>query len=313
MNYRGPLPKIVYYGLVILLLAALVLLFYAERRQSMEYSAYHDKKEAGSSSEITASSEAEDAEEKTTEADPAQEAATDASEDVTASEDTSAAEETTEAAETASAANADKVYESLSAALKEALPGIICIGDEGMAGNEAGSLPDLLAPAVNDSLLGNVKQELSDSSSSQDVNTLDIPLVNMGIAGEDLPAIVTSVKDKEAEGLGSYVPVFFFEGNSGMSAQSLIEAIDDIRSVYKSDQYVLVASTYSGSRWDDALTEAYGDHYILNETHLPDMTEEDFKNITDKVYESLNNQGTFDNVRKAVTDAESDIEKSETP
>ena len=67
--------------------------------------------------------------------------------------------------------------------------------------------------------------------------------------------------------------------------------------------YVLICTAEEGSDLDIALQEAFGDNYIRNDTYAYEMSEESYKSLAEKVFEKLDGQGCFDEVKKQTLDA----------
>lgn len=63
-------------------------------------------------------------------------------------------------------------------------------------------------------------------------------------------------------------------------------------------RYVVICTADEDSELDDALREAFGEHYIRSNTYASDMTEDSYKELAQKVYDKLDSQGCFNAVKK---------------
>ena len=68
--------------------------------------------------------------------------------------------------------------------------------------------------------------------------------------------------------------------------------------------FVIICTTQEGSELDEALSEAFGDRYIRNDTARDHMTGEDYDLLADRVLEQLDRQGYFKGFNEAVRKAE---------
>ena len=71
-----------------------------------------------------------------------------------------------------------------------------------------------------------------------------------------------------------------------------------------SGAFVIICTTQEGSELDEALSEAFGDRYIRNDTARDHMTGEDYDLLADRVLEQLDRQGYFKGFNEAVRKAE---------
>ena len=71
-----------------------------------------------------------------------------------------------------------------------------------------------------------------------------------------------------------------------------------------SGAFVIICTTQEGSELDEALSGAFGDRYIRNDTARDNMTAEDYDLLADQVLEQLDRQGYFKGFNEAVRKAE---------
>ena len=65
--------------------------------------------------------------------------------------------------------------------------------------------------------------------------------------------------------------------------------------------FVVICTTEQGSELDSALAEAFGSRYIRNQAATAEMTEKSYKELAQQVYDALNEQGCFDEIRGKIT------------
>lgn len=121
----------------------------------------------------------------------------------------------------------------------------------------------------------------------------------------------SAIKLDCAEKYRDHTPILMVEdgGEAGFDA-SRINDLQEILIRHNSvgnldeDIYVVVCATEEGSEADDKLSELFGDHYLRAEPDIDEMTEDDHAELTDRIYDCLDEQGKFDKVREAVEEAE---------
>ena len=113
------------------------------------------------------------------------------------------------------------------------------------------------------------------------------------------------------------IPIFFFEDNTVDTVGSVDEFVSDLKSLVQryteikeedgesSEElpYVVVCTTDEESELDESLKEAFGDHYIRNDTYADEMTEDGYKELAQKVYANLDGQGCFDEMKSQIEKA----------
>ena len=126
--------------------------------------------------------------------------------------------------------------------------------------------------------------------------------------------------DVEIESATKYignVPVFFFEDDSVDTVDSLDEFVEDLESLVqrytKIEEedgeasgelpYVVVCTVEEESELDERLKEIFGDRYIRNDTYASEMTEDDYKDLAQKVYANFDGQGCFDEMKETIQKA----------
>ena len=126
-----------------------------------------------------------------------------------------------------------------------------------------------------------------------------------------------------AKYLGS-IPIFFFEDNSVDTVDSADEFVDDLERLVQryteiededgesSEElpYVVICTVDEDSELDDSLKEAFDDHYIRHDTYVDEMTEEGYKELAQKVYEKLDEQGCFDEMRGKIAKATEELKSA---
>lgn len=110
-----------------------------------------------------------------------------------------------------------------------------------------------------------------------------------------------------------YTPIIMFEddGEAGFDISHIGELEGILKRHYTvkgfNDQgsyYVVVCATESGSDMDAELRKRFGDHYLREEPDIDDMTEEEYDKLASRIYDCLDSQGRFEQVRDAVEEAE---------
>ena len=126
--------------------------------------------------------------------------------------------------------------------------------------------------------------------------------------------------DIEIESATKYIgniPVFFFEDDSMDTVDSMDEFVEDMESLVQrytkieeedgetSDElpYVVVCTAEEESELDERLKEIFGDRYIRNDTYASEMTEDDYKDLAQKVYANFDGQGCFDEMKETIEKA----------
>jgi hypothetical protein len=65
--------------------------------------------------------------------------------------------------------------------------------------------------------------------------------------------------------------------------------------------FVVICTTEQGSELDNAMADAFGSRYIRNQAVTAEMTEKSYKELAQQVYDTLNAQGCFDEIRGKIT------------
>lgn len=120
----------------------------------------------------------------------------------------------------------------------------------------------------------------------------------------------TEVELESAEKYLGEVPIFFFENDSGRSIDGFVSDVENLVNRYADTEgdededeisyelpYVVVFTTDEGSDMDRAMSEAFKSHYIRNDGYAAEMTEKTYNELAQKVYENLDVQGCFDEVK----------------
>ena len=67
--------------------------------------------------------------------------------------------------------------------------------------------------------------------------------------------------------------------------------------------FVVICTAEEDSDLDRALTEAFGDRYIRNDTYAYEMSEDSYRKLAEKVFDNLESQGCFDDVKRQTESA----------
>ena len=115
------------------------------------------------------------------------------------------------------------------------------------------------------------------------------------------------------------VPIFFFENNAGRSADGFVSDVKNLAIRYadlndeKSENindsetsydlpFVVICTTDTGSDVDKAMSDAFGDRYIRNDSSAVEMNEQAYRKLAQEVYENLDAQGCFDEVKGKIAE-----------
>ena len=109
------------------------------------------------------------------------------------------------------------------------------------------------------------------------------------------------------------IPIFFFENDTGRSVEGFVSDVEDLVDRYADTEddeeeeesnydlpFVVIFSTDEGSDIDKAMSEAFGNRYIRNEGTYMEMTDRTYKKLAQKVYENLDEQGCFNEVKEKI-------------
>ena len=131
---------------------------------------------------------------------------------------------------------------------------------------------------------------------------------------------VESGTDVEIESATKYigcVPIFFFENSAGRSTDRFVSDVMDLAIRYadsggeKSEDnsgimydlpFVVICTTDEGSDIDRAMSDAFGDRYIRNESSTAEMNELAYRKLAQEVYENLDAQGCFDEAKGSIAE-----------
>ena len=115
----------------------------------------------------------------------------------------------------------------------------------------------------------------------------------------------TPIYTEGAEKYLSSIPVLFFAEDPDTPKRDFCNYMREIVSRYGDHQsFALIVTTDEDSIWNQVLTENFGDQYIQNTIDFAEMTESDFTDLAQKVYEVLDAQGVFEAVKAAVSVAQ---------
>lgn len=114
----------------------------------------------------------------------------------------------------------------------------------------------------------------------------------------------TIVETESANPYRSYSPILFFSEYDSVTADQFIACMQEIIALY-GDQthYIVICFTKEGSEWDQALLQAFGNQYILQEKRAEDMTDGDCDALAAHIFSVLSSQGAFDAAQETVDTA----------
>ena len=127
----------------------------------------------------------------------------------------------------------------------------------------------------------------------------------------------TAVEIESATKYIGDVPIFFFENIAGRSADGFVSDVqnlairyahldnkgsgDDDESVISYNlPFVVICTTDTGSDIDNAMSDAFGNRYIRNESSSAEMNEQAYRKLAQEVYENLDAQGCFDEAKEKI-------------
>ena len=130
----------------------------------------------------------------------------------------------------------------------------------------------------------------------------------------------TAIKTEAAEKYLGDIPILFFEDDTADSVDSVDEFVSDLERLVQrytepeeddesSEEltYVVICTVDEESELNDALTEAFGDHYIRHDVYAYEMTEDDYEELARKVYANLDGQGCFNEMREEIAKAAEEL------
>lgn len=151
----------------------------------------------------------------------------------------------------------------------------------------------------------------------------------------------TEVELESATSFLGDIPIFFFENNSGQSVDSFMNDLKKLVIRYASsssmkknkkdeDQednndnkseneqdvidettydlpYIVICRTKEGSDLDNALKNEFGDNYIRNDQYLNEMYVNAFNSLTKNVYDILDKQGCFTDIKGKIMNAVEEV------
>ena len=123
----------------------------------------------------------------------------------------------------------------------------------------------------------------------------------------------TEVEIESASMYIGEIPIFFFENETGRSTEGFVSDVQALVNRYADTEdsedeaedtydlpFVVVFTTDEGSDMDRAMGNAFGSRYIRNDEYSSTMTDRTFKKLAQQVYENLDSQGCFDNVKEKI-------------
>ena len=122
-------------------------------------------------------------------------------------------------------------------------------------------------------------------------------------AAENIPAEDNPAEDNPAEGIsaeGSTLTEAAPEAATTGAADNSI-AKETEPSITRA--FVVICTAEEDSDLDEALREAFGDRYIRNDTYAYEMSEDSYRKLAEKVFDNLEEQGCFDDVKRQTESA----------
>lgn len=141
---------------------------------------------------------------------------------------------------------------------------------------------------------------------------------------------VNSRTEVEIESATKYlgdIPIFFFEDSSGVSVDTFVDQVEQLvdRYAYLEDKqdddstsdssteniestekaaydlpFVVICTTMEDSDLDKAMGKRFEDHYIRNDIYYNEMTDRTYKKLAQQVYDNLDAQGCFTDVKSQI-------------
>lgn len=135
----------------------------------------------------------------------------------------------------------------------------------------------------------------------------------------------TAIEIESATKYIGNIPIFFFEDDTVDTVDSGDEFVSDLERLVQryteieeegSDSseelpYVVICTVDEESELDASLKEAFGDHYIRHGIYADEMTEDDYKELAQKVYANLDGQGCFDEMKSQIEKAVEELKTAE--
>ena len=118
------------------------------------------------------------------------------------------------------------------------------------------------------------------------------------------------------------IPIFFFENDSGRSVDGLVSDMEKLVIRYANAEpdeedseeeeteqtitsynrpFVVICTTPENSSLDKALTGKFGTRYIRNDSYSNEMTDRMYKKLAQKVYDNLDQQGCFTDIKGKIS------------
>ena len=122
-------------------------------------------------------------------------------------------------------------------------------------------------------------------------------------AAENIPVEDNPAEDNPAEGIsveGSTLTEAAPEAATTGAADNSI-AKETEPSITRA--FVVICTAEEDSDLDEALREAFGDRYIRNDTYAYEMSEDSYRKLAEKVFDNLEEQGCFDDVKRQTESA----------
>lgn len=306
---------------------------------------------------------------------------------------------------------ASSTYEDLVSRLQ--LNSFVFWGDNEMAGNEEGSLPQTFGEVANGELLALISEPFGEVIAQEKQAVPSMPINNMGAANEGMGEIMTragadelevgewvliseerepvnivlrngsigsilhfaqqkgtdfgkveisGVKGVLTKGEGEYdgdhprfafvrnragdsfqvglgtdveiesatkyignIPVFFFGDDTVDTVDSVNDFVNDLERLVQryteveiegsnhSEElpYVVICTVDEESELDESLKKVFGDHYIRNDTYADEMSLEEYKELAQKAYANLDEQGCFDEMKETIAKAVEELNAAE--
>ena len=122
----------------------------------------------------------------------------------------------------------------------------------------------------------------------------------------------TEVEIESASMYIGEIPVFFFENETGRSADGFVSDVQKLVDRYANSEeddeeedtydlpFVVIFTTSEGSEMDKAMGNAFGNRYIRNDKYATEMTDRTYRKLAQQVYENLDSQGCFESVKEKI-------------
>lgn len=145
--------------------------------------------------------------------------------------------------------------------------------------------------------LGKVKGHFFKGSQSYDKSHSNLAFARDAEGDSALIEEGTVVHTASAEDYQNYLPVIFLQDQGDTASSDLVDGIRAIASRYPGKHYAVLLVASPDSEADQMCGKQFKDHYIRVDQAPEDMKQEDYQELAVQVYEILDAQGTFEELK----------------